>query len=184
MDSHDALALASTDLSPQEKAFVDHLAADPDFSVADAARSVGYVTKPGEAGARMLKKQAVIRYLAAIQSERRERHIDIRDQCIQALWQLAAGWDVKDLMGDVARKDPETGAWIESHGMLPPDKLPAPLRAAIKGVKRSRDGSWEYTFVDKAQILTLLLRHFGDEDRARGKTPETPGSRTIVEYPE
>lgn len=170
MDSDDALALVTAQLSPQEKVFVDTFTADVNQSLSNAVRAAGFAVtakNQSEFGARLLKKASVQRYLAHVYAERRERHRDIRDGCLQALWQLAAGWDVKDIMGQVSRVDPETKEKITERGFLPPDELPAPLRAAIKSVKFTQKSGYEYQFVDKAQILLLLLKHFGDSDRLK-----------------
>jgi hypothetical protein len=174
VENNDALALAATGLTKEEKTFVDALVADPDFNVSEAARSIGLTVKPGDAGLRMLKKAAVVKYLAALQADRRERHADIRDQVIQALWGLAAGWDVADLIGEIERIDPETGQIQQIRGLLAPDRLPPALRAAIKGVKRNKDGGWEYTFVDRSAILALLLKHFGEADKASNAAGDGP----------
>lgn len=173
MENTDALAIAATGLTKDEKAFVDHLVADPDFSLAEAARSIGLTVKPSDAGLRLLKKQAVVKYLAALQADRRERHADIRDMCIQALWQLAAGWDVGDLIAEIEVTDPETNQISRKRVVLAPDQLPSALRAAVKGVKRTKDG-WEYTFCDKSAILALLLKHFGEADKAANPATDGP----------
>jgi hypothetical protein len=156
----DAIALIAKQLEPAEKAFVDILVRDEQFNIQRAAREAGF--EGANAGDRLLKKQAVQRYLCLIQADRRERHRDIRDQVIQALWQLAAGWDV--------------GAMVDDAGQpLPPDRLPPALRAAVKGAKIGREG-WEYTFVDRAAILTILLRHFGETDGHSGLS-DMPSNR-------
>lgn len=157
----DAIALISKQLEPAEKAFVDILVQDEQFNIARAAKEAGF--EGASAGDRLLKKQAVQRYLVAIQADRRERHRDIRDQVIQALWQLASGWDV--------------GAVVDEKGEpLPPDKLPPALRAAVKGAKMGRNG-WEYIFVDRATILALLLRHFGETDGSQLGYSDAPAPR-------
>lgn len=147
-EQSDAIALISRQLEPAEKAFVDFLVQDEEFNISRAAKAAGF--EGASAGDRLLKKQTVQRYLVAIQADRRERHRDIRDQVIQALWQLASGWDM--------------GAMVDERGeVMPPDRLPPALRAAVKGAKVGKHG-WEYLFVDRAMILQILLRHFGESD--------------------
>jgi hypothetical protein len=167
----DALAVVAAGLKPQEKAFADHWVSDPKMSIAGAVRAAGYAVSDKSAnhiGEGILRQDSVQRYIAAIFAERRERHRDIRDGCLQALWQLACGWDIKDLIGTF--KIEEEGVIRETKGCLPPDELPAPLRAAIKSVTFQR-GRWSYTFVDKSQILMLILRHFGELDKLAGPAP-------------
>jgi Terminase small subunit len=162
----DAIALLAKQIEPEEKTFVDILVQDPEFNISAAAKAAGY--EGDKAGDRLLKKQAVVRYLAAIQADRRERHRDIRDQCIQALWQLASGWD----MAAVSNSKGEA---------IPPNELPASLRAAIKAAKIGKFG-WEYMFVDRAQILTILLRHFGEvEGRYLGDVPVERPRRVLYD---
>ena len=169
----DAIALISKQLEPAEKAFVDFLVQDEEFNIARAARAAGF--EGANAGDRLLRKQAVQRYLVAIQADRRERHREIRDQVIQALWQLASGWDVAALVGDVQVYDPITNETTTRREALPPDRLPPALRAAIKGAKVGKNG-WEYIFVDRAAILTILLRHFGESDGHTGLS-DMPSNR-------
>jgi hypothetical protein len=168
----DDLAIITADLKPQERAFCDHFLSDPNMSIAAAVRAAGYsVSDRGAAafGEGILKNRPVQRYIAWVHAERRDRHRDIRDGCLQALWQLAAGWDIKDLIGQLTTKDSEYGE-IQERGVLPPDELPAPLRAAIKSVNFAK-GRWSYTFVDKSQILMLLLKHFGELDKLQAPPP-------------
>lgn len=159
-EQSDAIALIAKQLEPAERTFIDILVQDEEFNIQRAARQAGF--EGANAGDRLLRKQAVQRYLVAIQADRRERHRDIRDQVIQALWQLAAGWDVGSLVDDTGEP-------------LPPHKLPAALRAAIKGAKVGKNG-WEYLFVDRAAILTILLRHFGETDGHSGLS-DMPSNR-------
>lgn len=167
----DALALLASPLEPQEKAFADHWVSDPKMNMAAAVRAAGFAVSDKAAsnvGEAILRKEPVQRYIAAIFAERRERHRDIRDGCLQALWQLACGWDIKDLIGTFEIE--EEGVIRETKGCLPPDELPAPLRAAIKSVTFQK-GRWSYTFCDKAQILMLILKHFGELDKLAGPAP-------------
>ena len=173
---NDALALLSAHLSPQEKVFCDTFVSDPSLSIAGAVRAAGFAVTDSRAtafGESLLKKQAVQRYLAYIHAERLERHRDIRDGCLQALWVLASAWDIKDLIGHttvIVEDEEGNKRTIDEKGCLPPDELPPSLRAAVKEVSFNK-GRWSYKFVDKTQILMLLLKHFGDLDK---NTPPPP----------
>ena len=184
-DEQDALALAAAPLTAQERKFVETLTSDPEWGLAAAARAAGYGDP--KAADRIMRSQAVVRYIAAIQADQRQRLRDVRDQVIQSLWQLAAGWDIAGLVEEVEMTDPDTGETQTATVTIPPNRLPPGLRAAIKSVKRDKHGHFEYQFVDRATILGLLLKHFGEADKARladaGRdAPAAP--KVIVEYPE
>ncbi len=183
-EQEDSLAVLEGALTGQELKFVQSLTSDPEFSLSNAARSAGFLVKPDKAAERLLKNQAVVRYLAAIQQDQRIRLRDIRDGVLQTLWQLAAGWDIAELVGQVEETDAD-GVPQTVTRALSPDKLPAGLRAAVKEVKRDRFGGWEYKFVDRSTILGLLLKHFGEADKARlgANDAPVPGKTTVV-YPE
>jgi hypothetical protein len=166
MSGDDSLALVEANLTVEEAAFVRYLVKDPELNLSDAARAAGYTGKhPHDFAARMLKSNSVAKAVALIHADRRTRHKDIRDGVIQALWQLAT-WDIKDLCDD-------------GGGFLPPSELPDALRAAGKGVKMGKYGL-EYTFVDRAQILALLLKHFGEVDRKEESKAETEEGVSVV----
>lgn len=170
--NNDALALLTAQLQPQERAFVEHFVSSEQPSIAESVRAAGYAIDPKRAtsfGENLLRKAPVQRLIALIHAERRERHRDIRDGCLQALWQLAAGWDLKDLIGSITTVN-EDGEEVLERGMLAPDQLPAALRAAVKEVSFSK-GRWSYKLVDKASILMLLLKHFGELDRLQSPPP-------------
>lgn len=153
-------------MTVQEAAFVKHLVQDPDLNMSAAARAAGYDgNNPSDFALRMLKSANVAKAMALIHADRRTRHKDIRDGVIQALWQLAT-WDIKDI--------------CDSDGVfLAPHELPDNLRAAVKGVKQGKFGL-EYTFVDRAQILALLLKHFGDDEKKQEQKKDTEEGTTIV----
>lgn len=180
----DALALVSAGLTGQERQFVEALTSDPEFSLSNAARAAGFTVKPDKAAERLLKNQAVVRYLAAIQQDQRERNRDIRDGVLQTLWQLAAGWDIGELVAEVD-EEAENGQTKRVTRALSPDKLPPGLRAAVKEVKRDRFGGWEYKMVDRSTVLGLLLKHFGEADKARAGAADAPiAAKVVVHYPE
>lgn len=169
MAHDDSLTLYGADLSVEERRFIDSLVQDPEMNLAEAARQAGYDgPKASDYALRLLRRPAVAKALAAVHDDRRTRHKDIRDGCIQVLWQLATH-DIKDLM--------------RSGQLLPPDELPASVRSAVKGVKFGKFG-WEYTLVDRAAILQLLLKHFGETDKKEAETaPTAEGTTVIFEVP-
>lgn len=182
-EEQDALALAAASLTAQERRFVEALTADPEWNLSAAARTAGYGDP--KAADRIMRSQAVVRYIAAIQADQRTRLRDIRDQVIQSLWQLAAGWDIAGLVEEVEEVDPDTGETRTATVTIPPNRLPPGLRAAVKSVKRDKHGFYEYTFCDRATILGLLLKHFGEVDKARLGANDAPAApKVVVEYPE
>ena len=165
MSADDSLALINSSLTVEEAAFVRHLVTDPELNMSEAARHAGYKgADPHAFAARMMKSANVAKAIALIHADRRTRHRDIRDGVIQALWQLAT-WDIKDVVD-------------ESGNFLGPHELPDSLRAAVKGVKMGKFGL-EYVFVDRAQILALLLRHFGEVDKVEDSKKETAEGVTV-----
>lgn len=186
----DALALLSAQLTPQERAFADAFVADPQMSLAGAVRAAGYPVPDSRAssyGESLMKRAPVQKYIAWIHAERRDRHRDIRDGCLQALWGLASGWDIKDLIGSVSvivEDEEGNKRSVEERNCLPPDELPPLLRAAVKEVSFNK-GRWSYKFVDKSQILMLLLKHFGELDKLQAPAPvEATPVKTRVWKPE
>jgi hypothetical protein len=173
-EQEDSLALLAAPLTSQERRFVEALTSDPEWSLAAAARAAGYADP--KAADRIMRSQAVVRYIAAIQSDQRNRLRDIRDNVVATLWQLASGFDIAGLV-----EENEAGEIVT----LPPNRLPPTLRAAVKSVKCNK-GVWEYQFVDRAAVLGLLLKHFGETDRARLGANDAPpmAPKVVVEYPE
>lgn len=168
---------ASGGLTPEEQAFVLALLADPEMSVGNAAKACGLDPSIGH---RWLRKVGVRAYLAAQLVDRRQRHADIRDGVVQALWALAT-YDIKDAIEEgepyEAQTEPaslEDAIAVMAGGRLkPPHKLPDTLRAAVTRVKWGKHG-WEYQFTDRSTILLALLRHFGELDKGKVGQQSTP----------
>lgn len=173
---NDALAVLRAACSPEERKFVELFYQDPNMSLASAVLEAGFLALPKEAtryGENLLRKPTVQHLIAQTFATARDRTQDIRDGTVQALWLLATGWDIKDLVGDVlVDADDDSGHQAYERGILPPDQLPAALRAAVKKVSLVK-GRWQYEFSDKAAILVQLLKHFASQPAAAPE-PETP----------
>ncbi len=180
--SDDSLALiqAREAIEPHERVLIDAMCVDEEMRVSEGERVAGL---DQGVGYRLLKKDSVRKYLSLTLADRRERHREIRDKVIQTLWALAC-YDIADAIEPEEDFDRYPESLDGALGMLaggrlkPPHKLPPTLRAAIKSVKHGKHG-WEYTFVDRTQILLALMDHFGDSDAARANEPNE--GRTVVE---
>lgn len=156
--SHDAVAaLLSTTVPEDQFRFVEALLADPDMSIAGAERTCGL--KPGT-GARWLKDARVRECLGQLVRDRAQRHADIRDQVIIALWAMAGA-------------DPRK-AW-RNGVQLPPDELPDELAAILVSAEPifsagMPTGCYRYKFSSKQDLLLSLLKHFGDIAAGRDRT--------------
>lgn len=180
-----ALAQAQQGVTAEERALVDGMAGDHEMRVSVGEKAAGLEAGVGQ---RLLKKVSVRRYLAAVLADRRERHAEIRDGVIHALWALAT-YDIADAVDDseidldrMPENLDEAMQALAGGRLKPPHKLPPALRAAVKGVKMGRNG-WEYVFVDRAQILLALMKHFGEA--AANKGPDNAAvveTRKIVYY--
>ncbi len=147
----DALAKAS----PQETQIVNMMLTEG----LDPSKVASQLDMSLQAVLEVLQREHVRRALGiGMLTEKRERFKEIRDGVVQALWQLAS-YDVADLVDETGRM----------HADL--RKIPPQLRCAIKGYKMGRYGA-EYTFVDRAAILTTLANIFakaGDADTGDAK---------------
>lgn len=168
-------------VSPKERAFVEAFYTDPNMSIAAAVTAAGFGISPKGAsafGENLLHKPTVQRLIGQMFASARDRTQDIRDGTVQALWLLATGWDIKDLVGDVPTPDEDDeGKVAFERGLLAPDQLPAALRAAIKEVSFVK-GRWAYKLVDKSAILAQLLKHFADQDKRNASAEPPPAEPT------
>lgn len=177
----DSLAIALVALNPQEKAFIQALADQPELRIDLAEESAGLKRQQG---ATILKRPHVREAFRAIFATRRERYADIRGHVIQALYALAFEGDIGCIQREREREREydDEGKLVPASATLGPAELPKEIRACIKKVK-FYNGNWDYEFIDRGDILLNLLKHFGDVDKLHLKTSqEKQENVTIVMY--
>ncbi len=149
-------------LSPQEKALVDALIAQPDLSVKKAAESAGLHIKTA---LDVYKRENVRRAVGlALLTEKKERLGEIRRQIIDILWQTA-NFDLRDFFD-------------EKGGFRAVKDMPPANRAAVKGIKQGRYGL-ELVLVDRTALQLELLKVV---DKAIGHAGEVDDA-TVLDVP-
>lgn len=143
----------NNDLTPKQKVFVDCLLASPSLSKTQAARQAGYAD-PRRSAFQVYRLPAVKNAVEVAVSARHQRIKIEADEVIGQLWDLlnADALEVFD--------DSESGLHLRDLA-----KVSSPVRRSIASLKVEEKASGsrltEITFVDRAKLVELLMKHLG-----------------------
>lgn len=186
----DTVSFVLAELSIPERSFVLALVQDPEMRPPQAAEAAGMAGQ----GAELMRRPSVRTAVSRLLGSKNDRIEEIRQATIYALYQLAFGWDPKNMMRPPDERPASVLAeHLEKHlnvkrgelralqaldreaqppKFLAPDELPPECRAALKSME-FKDGQWKYTMVDRHVVLMSLLKHFGDMDKVKENNPLT-----------
>lgn len=151
-NKHDAAHLvASRSLSEDQQRFCDELLHDHQFDFRAAGNRAGVSLETARLW--LMQDRNVRGFISAALTERAERHADVRDRVIHALWSLASYDPRKAFRSD--------GVQLQPHEL--PDSLAAALTSCEPVMHNGEaTGYWKYRFSDRTAVLIALLKHFGD----------------------
>lgn len=176
-------ALASANLTDQQRIFVLELMANHDFNPTEAAKKAGY-KNPSVQASRLLAKPEIAKFLKQKQT-RREQKLEIKaERVVQELANMAFR-NIKDFCDEDGRIRTDNLHAIPDHAAV-----------AIDGIKQRHDTYWdgehqhevvtyELKLVPKLAAIEALMKHMGiDKPQASTEGEQEVNTRPIVNWDE